>query len=77
MLLTISLVAAALVLRFDVSEPGNYYLMSDNGHYRYTVEAANHVTVPCHVALTLSKDEAANKLFWVKFEPDGHQSPAP
>lgn len=69
MKLTIALVAAHVLLKFDLPAPGRYYLFSEAKPHHWKVETCGYKTNACHVALTIHPDEA-HKIFWVEFYPE-------
>ncbi len=73
MSLTIAIVAASAILRWDVPEAGSYYLLSTDDFKHYYVEAANHVDGACQAAATIPASQL-HRLFTVVFQPDEGQA---
>jgi hypothetical protein len=67
MKLSISLAAAAIILRFTTPGPGCWYVYSTADHVRYQVEASGHVWIGSHVAVPVPP-AAAHKTFIVRFD---------
>ncbi len=78
MKLSISLAAAAVILRFTTPGPGSYYVYSTTARNDTArMEASNHTTNAVHVAVPLPND-GAHRIFWVWFIADsGKQQPLP
>lgn len=71
--LTISLLAASILLRWDVPGPGSYYLYSTaDGGRTARIEACGYVDTPCHAAFTVPKPAEAGECRWffVRWDED-------
>lgn len=69
MTLKIAIVAAGLLLKWDVPGPGSYCLISTTDYRDARVEAAGHVWNACHASKTVHNPDP-HRIYWVWFQPD-------
>lgn len=69
MKLTIALVAASVVLRFQTPAPGSYYVWTRQTPQLARIVASGHEYAPAHVSVTLPAGQSV-ELFNVLFVPD-------
>jgi len=67
--LTISMLAASVIIRFTTPGPGSYCLLSTSGDGHYLVEASGHEKVAVHVCAEIDLLNP-HRCFFVQFYPD-------